>query len=183
MRTSGRVTWFDAAKGEGCVLSEGGVLAAMTRAVLAPFRLDALLTGAGVDCEIGLTDAGLTVTAIYEVTGGSAAPGQLHDLLPKHGPLRVKGRVQWFDQNKGFGFIVADSVDVLMHRNMLAALGFAAIGEGAIVEVDVVRTLKGFSVSRLYAVGPGAQTVPLEDDLARWYGEPNGYGFVVSAPR
>lgn len=189
MRTVGRVSWFDPATGEGAVVSEGGVLAALTRAVLAPLKFDALMPGAAVDCEVALTAGGLAVTEIFDVTGAPAEPGQLCDLPPRHGPLRVKGRVLWFHPNKGFGFVWTGDVDALLHQKVLAAAGLQTIGQDAVLDCDAVRTIKGFSVTRIHAVlEPGAPPMPFvepppplpwKDGICRWYSRPRGYGVVT----
>lgn len=189
MRSLGRVSRFDPVTGEGAVASEGGALAKMTRAVLAPHKLDALMPGAVVECEIMLTAAGLAVTEIYDVIGAPAEPGQLNDLPPRHGPLRVKGRVLWFDPNKGYGFAWTGDVDALLHQRVLTAAGLSSIGRDAVLDCDAVRTFKAFSVVRIHAVlEPGEPPMPYvepppplpwEDGICRWYSRPKGYGVVT----
>ena len=67
MRTTGTVKWFDPGKGEGCVVSEGGALAALSREMLATRGLKTVAAGTPLTCEVKLTDKGLAVTAIYEI--------------------------------------------------------------------------------------------------------------------
>jgi CspA family cold shock protein len=188
MRTLARVTWFDPATGEGAAVSEGGARATLTQAVLAPHSLVAVPAGTLIDCEVRLTASGLAVTSIYNMNGEPAAPGQLQALAARHGPLRVRGRVQWFDPARGYGFVAADDVDLLLPRRVLDAAGLAAIGAGAAIECDAVRMPKGFFVSRLHAVleaglavAPLVEAVPVpwEDGECRWYSRPKGYGFVT----
>ncbi len=198
MRTMARVKWFDVTNGEGAVVSEGGMQAALSRAVLAPLKFEALLPGATVDCEIGLTAGGLAVTAVHEVASGADAPADLDTLQRRHGPVRVKGRVRWFDARKGFGFIVAGDVDVLLHFRELEHIGLRTIGSDAVIDCDIVRTFKAHKVVRIHAVlDPGGPAVPseregttIDNDVVqkvtrlqpRWFDRLNGTFTVGSGP-
>lgn len=59
-----------------------------------------------------------------------------------------KGRVKWFDAEKGFGFIEPDNggKDIFVHRNNIENLGFReGLRDGEEVEFDVEETPKGLS--------------------------------------
>lgn len=66
-------------------------------------------------------------------------------------PIKVKGYVKWFDEKKGYGFIVADDLpeDALLHQTCLKQAGLTTTQEGAKIECEVVKRQKGFQVSRL----------------------------------
>eukprot|EP01002_Notosolenus_urceolatus_P015561 NODE_8243_length_526_cov_7.656184_g7187_i0.p2 GENE.NODE_8243_length_526_cov_7.656184_g7187_i0~~NODE_8243_length_526_cov_7.656184_g7187_i0.p2 ORF type:complete len:125 (-),score=29.31 NODE_8243_length_526_cov_7.656184_g7187_i0:108-482(-) len=51
---------------------------------------------------------------------------------------RTGGRVKWFDQQKGFGFISTDAgEDLFVHQSAIKSTGFRALSEGAEVEFDI----------------------------------------------
>ena len=55
-----------------------------------------------------------------------------------------KGRVKWFNAEKGFGFIEReDGYDVFVHYTAIAMDGFKTLEEGAEVEFEVVEGAKG----------------------------------------
>lgn len=55
------------------------------------------------------------------------------------------GKVKWFNEKKGFGFIVPDdaSEDVFVHHSKIAAEGFRTLNEGQAVEYEVAQGKKG----------------------------------------
>lgn len=56
----------------------------------------------------------------------------------------MKGTVKWFNQAKGFGFLVAAGLkgDVFVHFSAIQADGFKTLDDGAKVEFEVVETPK-----------------------------------------
>ncbi len=58
---------------------------------------------------------------------------------------RVQGKVKWFDENKGFGFIEREDggEDVFLHFSALRQAGFKTIDEDQRVEFDVEQGPKG----------------------------------------
>jgi CspA family cold shock protein len=59
--------------------------------------------------------------------------------------MRTRGTVKWFNDAKGFGFIVRDDgeKDVFVHHTGINASGFKTLKEGQKVEFDVVPGEKG----------------------------------------
>ena len=56
-----------------------------------------------------------------------------------------KGTVKWFNEKKGFGFIVPDdgSADVFVHHTGIVGNGFKILNEGDRVEFEIEKSEKG----------------------------------------
>ncbi len=58
---------------------------------------------------------------------------------------KIEGKVKWFNEDKGFGFIERNDggEDVFLHFSALNSSGFKTIAEDARVEFDVEQGPKG----------------------------------------
>lgn len=55
-----------------------------------------------------------------------------------------EGRVKWFNESKGFGFIEkSDGGDIFVHFSAIQSSGFKTLTEGQAVRFDVVQGKKG----------------------------------------
>ncbi len=55
-----------------------------------------------------------------------------------------EGKVKWFNEAKGFGFIEkSDGGDIFVHFSAIQATGFKTLAEGQAVSFDVVQGAKG----------------------------------------
>jgi CspA family cold shock protein len=57
---------------------------------------------------------------------------------------QIEGRVKWFNEAKGYGFIERDDgPDVFVHYSAISGEGFRTLGEGEGVQFDIVQGPKG----------------------------------------
>ena len=55
-----------------------------------------------------------------------------------------EGKVKWFNDSKGFGFIEQEGAkDLFVHHSAIQAEGFKSLAEGDRVSFDVVQGAKG----------------------------------------
>ena len=56
----------------------------------------------------------------------------------------ASGKVKWFDNKKGFGFIAQDTgQDVFVHHTSIQGAGFKTLQEGETVNFEIVSSDKG----------------------------------------
>jgi len=67
----------------------------------------------------------------------------------------MKGKVKWFNNDKGFGFIeYSDQEDIFVHYSAILSQGFKTLVEGQYVEFDLVRTDKGLQAKNVVEIKP-----------------------------
>lgn len=94
-------------------------------------------------------------------------------------PVRISGRIKWFDPGKGYGFVVPDDPeltrmkDVLLHVTLLRDFGREAVDEGATVVCEAVRRSKGWQVAAIHAFDDST-AAPSPPRLRRVDGEEGG---------
>jgi len=64
------------------------------------------------------------------------------------------GKVKWFNDSKGYGFITSDEGgDLFVHYNDVTGEGFKSLAEGETVEFEVVQGDKGPRATQVKRVG------------------------------
>ena len=152
VRISGRIKWFDPAKGFGFVLAdEGGPDILLHANVLRAFGQATVADGSAVVVEVARTDRGMQATAVLSIQPPQTPPGAgLADLVDMDPALLASRplepvRVKWFDKGKGFGFANSwgSEEDVFLHIEVLRRSGFADLAPGEAVGLRVVEGKRG----------------------------------------
>lgn len=149
------VKWFKADKGFGFVeLANGAGDAFLHIGALQSAGYESVPTGAKMKVLVSQGVKGAQVSRVVEVDTTSAveqAPRRFDGPRPaRRAPdpasaIEVAGKVKWFDEAKGFGFVASDDggKDVFLHISILRPAGIAQLAEGQAVNMRVVDTPKG----------------------------------------
>ena len=148
-QVTGKVKWFDPAKGFGFVIAdEGGPDILLHGNVLRNFGLSSIADGAGVVISVNDTQRGVQAVEVHKVDPpeeeGLAPLADFAEMDPDvlaSAPLEP-ARVKWFDKAKGFGFanLFGCSEDVFVHIEVLRRSGLSDLQPG---EALAIRTVDG----------------------------------------
>ncbi len=65
----------------------------------------------------------------------------------------MKGKVKWFNAEKGFGFITAENgKDVFAHFSQIQKDGYKSLQEGEAVEFEITQGQKGPQASNIVSL-------------------------------
>ena len=152
------VKWFKSDKGFGFVeLANGTGDAFLHIGAVQAAGYDSLPPGAKLKVNVSSSLKGQQVARIIEADLAGAAerapaPRSFDSPRPprRAAPdpstaVTVVGKVKWFDESKGFGFVQSDDggKDVFVHISILAPSGVSRLVEGQPVTMQVVDTQKG----------------------------------------
>jgi CspA family cold shock protein len=67
------------------------------------------------------------------------------------------GTVKWFNEKKGFGFIIPDGMelDVFVHYSVIQTEGFKTLAEGEKVQFEMTQDVKGARATAVQRVTNG----------------------------
>jgi len=115
--------------------------------LLREVRIRALITISGFGAELMSSSSYLEYKKDYCRTGNCEIEDEE---ISKFVEVPMTGRVKWFNDQKGFGFIeVQGSQDVFVHHSAIQEEGFKSLKEGDEVEFEVTKGPKGLQASNL----------------------------------
>ncbi len=167
----GTVKWFNATKGYGFITLENGGDAFCHASALAALGTPNLPQGATIVCDLQESPRGLQVVTVHTVDTSTADPspprrprrdGDSHgfggdrfaprDAGPS-GPM-VEGKVKFFNDQKGFGFVMPDGGggDVYIHASALRRSGVQVLEPEQRVRFSTRQGMKGVEVDRVEVI-------------------------------
>lgn len=159
-RISGKVKWFDPAKGFGFVISDdGGADILLHVNVLRNFGQSSIADGARVDLLVQETDRGVQAIEVISIEPPEGArPGGLADIegldpdTVMNAPMQP-ARVKWFDKGKGFGFanVFGRREDVFLHVEVLRQSGLSDLQPGEALAMRVIDGKRGRMAAEVQA--------------------------------
>ena len=72
----------------------------------------------------------------------------------------MTGRVKWFDDAKGYGFIeYTGNEDIFVHYSAIQLDGYKTLSEGDLVNYELFETAKGLQARKVLQVGSAAKAM------------------------
>jgi CspA family cold shock protein len=168
----GKVKWFNPTKGYGFITLDNGGDAFCHASALQAAGHSEVQPGTTVVCDLSDSPRGMQVVAVHSVDtttaeaptrgprrdggfgGGFGGGGGFHrdggrDSGPS-GPM-VEGKVKFFNDQKGFGFVMPDSGsgDIYLHASALRRSGVQAVEPDQRIRYSTRQGNKGVEVDRV----------------------------------
>jgi len=154
---AGVVKWFNEHKGYGFVELAGGRGDAFLHVnVLKWTGRESVPAGAKLRIVVGDGPKGPQVASVVDIDASGIAERPFRGFLPARPgrglrrpdpstAIPLSGKVKWFDEGRGFGFVVSDDGgrDIFVHVSTVSAAGVKQLAEGQPVNMRVVETPKG----------------------------------------
>lgn len=66
----------------------------------------------------------------------------------------MRGRIKWFDNRRGFGFIISEEEDedIFIHYQHIDGQGYKTLKEGEYVEFELIETSKGLQAKHIKSI-------------------------------
>lgn len=150
---TGRVKWFDPAKGFGFIVDEdqGGDIPLHAN-VLRNFGQSSVADNAQITVAVQATPRGVQAVEVLSITPPEGGEDE-HPIEGLNGmdaseiaALALEpARVKWFDKGKGFGFanVFGRPEDVFIHVEVLRRSGFADLAPGEAICLRVIEGRRG----------------------------------------
>jgi cold shock protein len=166
---TGKVKWFNAIKGYGFVTLDSGADAFCHASALQAAGHSELPQGATIICDLADGQRGLQVVNVRSVDlstaeaarglggGGIGRGGPPREFGRPHyrdagpsGPM-VEGKVKFFNDQKGFGFVMPDngSGDIYLHASALRRSGVPLVEPDQRIRYSTRQGNKGVEVDRV----------------------------------
>jgi cold shock CspA family protein len=151
-RYTGVVNWFSPQKGYGFITTDDGDIFVHHSGIRGEgFRV--LEEGQQVEFSIEEGPKGPEAIDVM-VLGGEASISTPGASIAFDDSRRYTGSVNWFNPQKGYGFITTDDGDIFVHYSGIRGEGFRVLEEGQQVEFSITEGPKGLEAIDVIVLGP-----------------------------